>query len=347
MDEERFVAALYRVLLLREPDRVGLSAHVDALKNGKTPEHVARLFVKSPEFMAKFSRPANISPLDQAPPMRVDVDLTAEQDRALWDHVAQAWKNLGTTEPYWSVLTDPRWKASQMTEAEILDAFYETGRLTLARLDRWLARNGVSLHKDITCAEYGCGVGRCTIWLAKRFGRVLAFDISEPHLSLARARAEAEGLNNIEFVHVKSKRDLLRMRGIDFFFSVIVLQHNPPPLILSILSHAFKGLSLGGIAYYQVPTYSLAYSFNLEDYLGRLTDRGMEMHFVPQRAIFDLTAKYHLQPLEVMPDGMIGNNERWVSTSFLMAKRGDLPVPAGVESPAEAAFFAKSSADTR
>ena len=194
----------------------------------------------------------------------------------------------------------------------------------MARLDKWLARNQLSLPANGTCAEYGCGVGRCTIWLAKRLSRVIAFDISEPHLRLAQARAESEGLNNIDFVHVRSKHDLLRMSGIDLFFSVIVLQHNPPPLIVSIMEQAFEGFKLGGVAYYQVPTYATGYSFDLEKYLGRTTDRGMEMHFVPQRAIFDLAAERGLQPLEVSPDSMIGNFGRWISTSFLMTKRNSL-----------------------
>ena len=237
MDEEQFVSLLYRVVLSREPDQQGLSAHVSALKSGKPAEQIARQFLHSPEFAPTSSRSVA---LDHAPPMQVDLDLTAEQDRALWAHVARAWSNLGSSEPYWSVLTGQRWKASEMTQAEARDQFYATGRQSVARLDKWLARNQVSLPANGTCAEYGCGVGRCTIWLAKRVSRVVAFDISEPHLKLAQAHAEFEGLNNIEFVHVKSKDDLLRMSGINLFFSIIVLQHNPPPLSLSILKQAFE-----------------------------------------------------------------------------------------------------------
>jgi hypothetical protein len=41
--------------------------------------------------------------------------------------------------------------------------------------DAWLRRNSLELRADTVCAEYGCGVGRLTQWLAKRFRRVLAF----------------------------------------------------------------------------------------------------------------------------------------------------------------------------
>jgi len=201
-----------------------------------------------------------------------------------------------------------------------LNAFYATGSRDLARMDKWLERSRVSLPETGVCAEYGCGVGRCAVWLAKRFARVVAFDVSEPHLRLAMARAEAEGLRNIEFVHVKGNSDLQRLEGIDFFYSFIVLQHNPPPLILSILRRAFEGLKPAGVAYFQVPTYSIDYSFSLQEYLDRMTDRGMEMHFVPQRAILDLASAHGLRPMEVSPDGCVGNYRRCISTTFLMSK---------------------------
>jgi 2-polyprenyl-3-methyl-5-hydroxy-6-metoxy-1,4-benzoquinol methylase len=321
MDEEQFVTVLYKAIFLREPDPAGLSAHVGALKNGKSAEQTMSEFLQSPEFRSKNTGSTSRYPCDDAPPMRVDLNLTDEQYQALWARVAQAWADLGSSEPYWSVLTNPQWKASQMTQADVLNKFYETGRRSLGRFDKWLARSQVSLPATGTCAEYGCGVGRCTIWLAKRYARVVAFDISEPHLRLARVRAEAEGLNNIEFVHVTSECDLQRGGKIDLFYSVIVLQHNPPPLILLILKHAFERLKPGGVAFFQVPTYAMDYSFRLKEYLSRMAGHGMEMHFVPQRAIFDLSLAHGMEPLEVSPDGMAGDSGRRISTTFLMTKR--------------------------
>ena len=325
MDEEQFVTSLYRAILSREPDQPGLITHVNSLKEGKPPETVAREFIHSAEFHSQTTDFTQHYPLDQTGPMPVDLDLTAEQERALWAHVARAWSNLGASEPYWSVLVDPRWKASEMTASDILNAFYATGRAEMQRLDAWFARNQVLAPSTGTCAEYGCGVGRCTIWLAKRYARVLAFDISEPHLRLAKARAGAEGLRNIEFVHVQSEADLNRLREIDLFYSLIVLQHNPPPLILSILRSVFGGLKPHGLAFFQLPTYGVGYSFNLREYLNNMADRGMEMHFVPQRAVFDLGSVQGVQTLEVSPDGSIGNFGQWISSTFLMHRPGVCP----------------------
>jgi SAM-dependent methyltransferase len=320
VDEEQFVTALYRAVLQREPDERGLSNHVAQLKAGAAPEVIAGKFMQLVKTRAQTKSKPNLFPLDLAPEMRVDLELTAEQSQALWSLVGKAWTRLGEDEPFWSVLTNSRWKSDQMSRANAEAEFYQTGRASLVRLEQWLARNHREVPSAGTCVEYGCGVGRCTMWLAKRFAHVVAYDISQPHLDRARERADLEGLKNIEFVLARSEDDLGLMKDAALFYSIIVLQHNPPPLIQSILDHAFQELRPGGIAYFQVPTYGMDYKFDLKAYLEKSSERNMEMHFIPQYAIFDLASRHGLKPLEVSPDGLAGKFGQGVSTTFLMAK---------------------------
>jgi len=105
------------------------------------------------------------------------------------------------------------------------------------------------------------------------------------------------------------------------FFSIIVLQHNPPPVILGVLEAAFAGLRPGGVAFFQVPTYAAGYSFELVHYMeneGR--GKSMEMHFVPQADILRLAKAHGVQPLEIRSDEKIGNYHQWLSNTFLMRK---------------------------
>jgi SAM-dependent methyltransferase len=335
MDEEQFVTALYRAVLQREPDARGLSNHVAQLRAGISPEIVAGKFVQLVKLRAQNKSKPNLFPLDQAPEMRVDLQLTGEQAQELWSSVSKTWTRLGEDEPYWSVLTNSRWKTDQMTRANAEVEFYQTGRASLVRLEHWFARNHTEVPASGTCVEYGCGVGRCTMWLAKRFRHLVAFDISQPHLDRAREQANAEGLKNIEFVLVRSESDLGLMKDAALFYSIIVLQHNPPPLIQSILNQAFQQLRPGGIAYFQVPTYGMGYQFDLKAYLEKSSERHMEMHFIPQYAIFDLALRHGMKPLEVSPDGLAGKSGQGVSTTFLLSKekpRG--PVVTGISAEA-------------
>ncbi len=314
------LTAIYAGLLGREPDPSGMAFHLNRMKNGEPLEDVVRAFVNSTEFVQGFAARANLYPLDGAPPMPVDLDCTPKQSNRVWANVRREWSRAGDAEPYRSMLSDPKWASANMTSEEIVDAFYETGRGDMNRLDNWLARAGASLPSPSVCADYGCGVGRSTIWLARRYGRVVAMDISEPHLALARARAAKEGLTNIDFVHVRSKADLDPLRDTDLFYSQIVLQNNPPPVIMEILRLAFAGLRPGGLAYFQVPTYISGYKFELETYLQDLRDHGMEMHAVPQKVIFDLAFERGLKTLDAQSDGAIGHFGEWISTCFLMQK---------------------------
>src|SRR6185312_16344062 len=99
-----------------------------------------------------------------------------------------------------------------------------------------------------TCFELGCGVGRLTVWLAKSFKKVIAADISQPHLHLAREAAAERGINNIKFQLLNKISEIERLPRFDCFVSIIVLQHNPPPVIGYMLKILFEKLKPGGFA---------------------------------------------------------------------------------------------------
>jgi hypothetical protein len=87
---------------------------------------------------------------------------------------------------------------------------------------------------------------------------------------------------------------------------VIVLQHNPPPIIRVIIRELIRALNSGGIALLQVPTYSLGYKFSLQEYLANeATRNGIEMHVLPQNEIFDIVSQEQGKLVEVLKDGWI------------------------------------------
>jgi SAM-dependent methyltransferase len=218
-----------------------------------------------------------------------------------------------------------------MTDRASIEAFYATGQGELLRLEAWLRRNSLELKPDLICAEYGCGVGRVTQWLARRFRRVVAFDISEPHLKAAHDYLCRHGVHNIDFVLVRGKADLQMLSDVDLFHSHIVLQHNPPPIMTEILATAFAGLKKGGYCFFQIPTYSANYSFSMDSYWTDVAaNKGMELHCLPQKSVLELARQYEVFPIEIQetngelwrsrPDGAVGNQSYWISNTFLMMK---------------------------
>lgn len=322
-DEPRYsardvITACYAALLHRAPDAEGLTNHAVALTEG-TLEGALAGFTGSAEFQAAAGRGPDVA-LNHLAGMQVETACTDDQRDALWAEVEAAWEGLGAVDPYWSVLTNERYRGRELDEA-LLDEFYATGAGDVAYLDAFLRRAGLEPPADAVVAEYGCGLGRVTGFLAPRAGSVRAFDISRPHLEAAERRLRGQGVENVEFVHVRDRSALERLEGVDLFFSMIVLQHSPPPVVLEILQAAFRGLRPGGIAFFQVPIYWEDYSFSAEAYLAEGAEgRGMEMHFVPQRAIFALAAAEGLTPVDVRADHCVANYGRWVSHTFLFTK---------------------------
>ena len=123
----------------------------------------------------------------------------------------------------------------------------------------------------------------------------------------------------MKYLRISKPGDLSALHGASLFYSVIVLQHNPPPIIAEILAAAFAGLNEGGIAFFQVPTRGRdGYSFRTKDYIENDGDGWMEMHAIDQDAVFRLAARHGVRPVEVSPDYCSGGFG--ISTTFLMQK---------------------------
>jgi len=318
------VEVLYKEMLQREPDALGLQGHLRELLRHGDPANTLRTFLTSPEFRAIVARRISAAPEfphDLSPANPIELALSEQQMSALWRHVETLWSTLGIEDPYWSVMTSDSFRLSKMSSDSALGAFYETGLPEIERLKCWLARHGVTLSGSGICAEYGCGVGRLTYWLSKLFAEVIGLDISQPHLDAADAWLTRHGRRNARFRKVSGRTDLSALSDVDFFYTVIVLQHNPPPIMHQILKSALGGLKSGGHAFFQIPTYFLGYRFEFAKYIATPPpENKVEMHCLPQSAIFRLARDHDCDVLEVQPDHMTGSPHVFTSNTFLLRK---------------------------
>ena len=78
-------------------------------------------------------------------------------------------------------------------------------------------------------------------------------------------------------------------------------------------------LAVGGVAYFQVPTYCVGYEFSGRAYLGG-PSATMEMHVLPQESLFALIEEAGCQLLEIREDDATGS-PIMVSNSVLVRKR--------------------------
>lgn len=309
----------YRLMLGRYPES-------EAVIEGHRATHAdlpafARAVESSAEFRRRFrSLMPDLPPPLDAPPQEGEVAAKPALLKALLDHTGAYWTRIGETAPHWSVLTEERF-APERIEAH-RTAFFASGEWDAQVLDATLARIGRTTGEFENCVEYGCGVGRVTVALAARFAVVKALDISRPHLEEAARQVAARGLPNVRFAQVTAEK-LLPAGLFDFWYSRIVLQHNPPPVILNILAVAFRRLRPGGVAMFQVPTWIRGYRFSAREYLAGTPGREMEMHAVPQAAVLDLATTHGLVPRDIREDSaLVGRPGDALSNTFVFEKRG-------------------------
>ncbi len=110
-----------------------------------------------------------------APPLTCDVEIGAAEKNALFARVATAWKTLGDADPYWSVLTQPEYRAGRIAGNQ--DRFYDPGSSGAAAFQAVFARNGEDTASIQSCVELGCGVGRTTSALAQLIPSVIGLHI--------------------------------------------------------------------------------------------------------------------------------------------------------------------------
>ena len=257
-----------------------------------------------------------LKPLDW-PPIRVDVRVSHAQLDAMIKRVEANFQHMGEVEPHWSVLSADRFLAANIAATEV--EFFRSGREPVTNFIATLERSGLAANEFPTCFELGCGVGRSTIWLAEHFRNVIAADISAPHLKLAESAAARWQRQNVDFLLANRVGSIEVAPPFDIFFSVIVLQHNPPPIIRALLSSAFDRLPPRGVAYFQVPTYRLGYTFDADAYLASPINLGTpEMHVLPQPELHRLIAERGCRVIEMREDGAAGGHN--VSNRILVQK---------------------------
>src|ERR1700704_1336348 len=149
-----------------------------------------------------------------------------EYSAEVTDRHAKDWEELARREPYFAVLTNEGFLGVEGNSVATT-AFFDTGEADISSL---LAAITSILGGDIALTstlDFGCGVGRLTIPLARRAARVVACDIAPTMLAHARENVERAGLRNVTYIE-SSELAGLPPAGFDFVCSLLVLQHIPP-----------------------------------------------------------------------------------------------------------------------
>jgi SAM-dependent methyltransferase len=159
--------------------------------------------------------------------------------------VRRAWQEFGAIEPYYSVLTKPQYLRENLTE-DALNAFFASGEEEINNLF-----SDVGAHFDVrpplsSALDFGCGVARLTIPLARRAERVFAVDVADAMLERAREHCRRADAHNVTFLALDHLNSIPR-GSIDLVCAHLVLQHIPRSSGRRLLGHLAALLAPRGL----------------------------------------------------------------------------------------------------
>jgi 2-polyprenyl-3-methyl-5-hydroxy-6-metoxy-1,4-benzoquinol methylase len=155
------------------------------------------------------------------------------------------WCAIADAFPYFGVITEERYKNPS---AEDLKEFFATGQNEIAA---FLARSEriFGPFEPKSALDFGCGVGRLLIPLAKLAGNATGVDVSDKMLSLARKHAKDAG------VSVTLTKSIPADQTFDWVNSHVVLQHISPRRGYSIIHDLWDALAPGGLLVLHITTF--------------------------------------------------------------------------------------------
>jgi 2-polyprenyl-3-methyl-5-hydroxy-6-metoxy-1,4-benzoquinol methylase len=160
----------------------------------------------------------------------------------LIDDPDESWREFGRSDPYFGVLSDERYRAANLDEAA-LAAFFATGEEhvagVMATIGKYLGAPGPAGE----ALDFGCGVGRLVLPLARRFESVVGVDISDAYLEEAAWNRDRAGLSNVTFA---GSLEALKGRQFDLVHSYIVFNHIPWIRGKSLIGDLFALIRPGG-----------------------------------------------------------------------------------------------------
>jgi len=304
------VVAAYRLFLNREPENEEVVYRW--LSSASSLVQLREGFLNSIEYTQRnYALMTSMSGLEPSIRSQLHFELNYSELRQLFAEVKRTWTYLGEVDPYWAVLSSDEFRG--LRDGEVLERFYASGADDMTLIKNTLKRNGIQLPENVIVVEYGCGLGRATFHLAKYFREVVGIDISRPMLDVASSRMQANGIQNVTFKLIDAPEDI-KIPMCDLFFSLIVLQHSPPPIISLVVRNAIESLNPGGVALFQVPTYIPNYCFTANEYLSSASrdifkphHKQYEIHAIRQVDLFNLIYEAGGKMLEVIENNMLGS----------------------------------------
>jgi SAM-dependent methyltransferase len=156
----------------------------------------------------------------------------------------RTWETVARTNPYWGVLSQPEFDGVDDSDTR-LEAFWASGEAHVAHVFEVLEARVRAGFQPRTAVDFGCGVGRLLVPLARRCREVYGVDVAPSMRSLAQRHLRERGISNVTLAATLDEL-AVAPRTMDLVHSVLVLQHLRPRAGLAALATLIELLAPGG-----------------------------------------------------------------------------------------------------
>lgn len=156
-----------------------------------------------------------------------------------------AWEEWGKRDPYFGVITHPKFRRSGIDEHSRRE-FFESGEVDVHRVLGTIRKHIDAAFVPRAVLDFGCGVGRLLISFAKIAHEVVGLDVSLSMLQEARRNCDEQQLKNVRLLPSDDALSGL-IGSFDLVHSCIVFQHIPVDRGRAIFAQLLQHLRAGGI----------------------------------------------------------------------------------------------------
>lgn len=160
------------------------------------------------------------------------------------------WEDWGARDPYFGVLTDPKFRNASLTP-EAREEFFRSGQVHAEHVLHVCRDRIDPAFAPRRILDFGCGVGRVLIPFARLAEQAVGMDVAPSMLAEAQRNADAQGVSNL--VLLPSDDQLSALDGdFDLVHCCIVLQHLEVPRGRELFRRLVQRVRPGGIGALQV-----------------------------------------------------------------------------------------------
>lgn len=160
------------------------------------------------------------------------------------------WDAFASREPYFAVLTEPRFLRARFDGAAEAD-FFQSGDEYVSDVYGTILASVAPHFAPLTVLEYGCGVGRLAIPFGRRAEKVTAVDVSPAMLATARHHVERSGVRNVELLAAADFEN--DTRTFDLVNCFLVFQRLRRAEGLDLLRKLARRVREGGVGVFHLP----------------------------------------------------------------------------------------------